>query len=314
MTGKFHDPVELPEAVQIARKERCEAITRSVKIGTAVRFFIIAAELFGVLWYGSATLLLDALATCVDVISSILLIVFIRLAEKPPDEDHPFGHGRYEPLAGLHLALFLIVIGVSMVVNQAFDLYQGDQPDYIGTYLWLVPAGVVVLLEITYRYMRKVAKKTKSSALLAEAAHFRVDIVTSVVALFALAFASIYSSSGQIFDNFGAIIISIFMIGLGINAARENLRQLMDKKPDDIYFERVKEAALKADGVEDVEKIKIQQFGPDAHVSVDIEVAPNLSVFHAHEITQHVRAEIQKDWPSVRDVIVHVEPYFPDDH
>ncbi len=314
MTHRFPDPVKLPETVEITRRKRCEAITHSVKIGTAVRLFIISAELFGVLWYGSATLLLDALATCVDVISSILLIVFIRLAERPPDDDHPFGHGRYEPLAGLHLGLFLIVIGVSMAAKQSFNLYTEEHQELLGTYLWLIPAMAVVLLEFAYRYMRRVAEETKSAALFAEAAHFRVDIITSIVALFALGFASVYTNSGQVFDHFGAIIISIFMIGLGLIAAKENLQQLMDKKPDDKYFETVRTAACRTAGVEDVEKIKIQLFGPDAHVSVDIEVQPDLSVFDAHEITQHVRAEIQKDWPSVRDVIVHVEPYFPGDH
>lgn len=314
MSSKFPDPVKPPEYVEVARKKRCEAITHSVKIGTAVRLFIIMLELVGVIWYGSATLLLDALATCVDVISSILLIIFIRLAERPPDDDHPFGHGRYEPLAGLHLGLFLIVIGVTMLAKQSFNLYAEEHQELLSPYLWGIPAVAVILLELAYRYMRRVAKETKSSALLAEAAHFRVDIITSIVALMALLFASIYTNSGQIFDHFGAMIISIFMVCLGLSAAKENLQQLMDKRPDEKYFEIVKGAACRAEGVEDVEKIKIQLFGPDAHVSVDVEVDPQLSVFEAHEITQHVRAEIQKDWPSVRDVIVHVEPYFPGDH
>ncbi|MEM1283271.1 MAG: cation diffusion facilitator family transporter [Chlamydiota bacterium] len=314
MTDKFPKPIQLPETVEIARKERCAAITHSVKIGTAVRLFIVAVELAGVVWYGSATLLLDALATCVDVISSILLILFIRLADKPPDEDHPFGHGRYEPLAGLHLALFLIVVGISMVAKQSFNLYSDRDHELLASYLWLIPAVAVVLLEIAYRYMRQVAKETRSTALYAEAAHFRVDIITSLVAIIALGFASVYSGSGQVFDHFGAIIISVLMIGLGLNAAKENIQQLMDKKPEDTYFELVTESARRVDGVKDVEKIKIQLFGPDAHVNLDIEVNPQLSVFEAHEITQHVRAEIQKDWPLVRDVIVHVEPYFPDDH
>jgi cation diffusion facilitator family transporter len=314
MNSKFPEPVKLPDTVIEARKERCEAITRSVKIGTAIRCFIIIMELVGVVWYGSATLLLDALATCVDVISSILLIVFIRLAERPPDEDHPFGHGRYEPLAGLHLGLFLIVIGVAMAAKQSFNLYTEVHQELLASYLWLIPAVAVVFLEGGYRYIRKIARETKSAALLSEAAHFRADVVTSVVALVALGTASVYPDAGPVFDHFGAIIIAILMVGLGLNAAKENLQQLMDKKPDDKFFEMVKRAACRPRGVEDVEKIKIQLFGPDAHVSVDVEVDPELSVFEAHEISQHVRAEIQKDWPSVRDVIVHIEPYFPNDH
>jgi divalent metal cation (Fe/Co/Zn/Cd) transporter len=76
----------------------------------------------------------------------------------------------------------------------------------------------------------------------------------------------------------------------------------------------VKEAALKVEGVLATEKVLIQSYGPDAHVDIDIEVAPNLSVEVAHKLTQKVRAEIQKAWPAVRDVIVHIEPYYPGDH
>lgn len=314
MTSRFPDPVMLPEEVIEARRSRCQAIVKSVKIGTLIRCFIILMELMGVLWYDSATLLLDALATCVDVISSILLIIFIRLAEKPPDDDHPFGHGRYEPLAGLHLGLFLIVIGSTMIFKQSSNLYYEPHQQYLSSYLWLIPAIAVVLLEGAYQYIKRVARKTKSTALLAEAAHFRVDIFTSVIALIALASASLFPSYGDMTDHLGAIIIAILMVALGLCAAKENIQQLMDKKPDDKFFELVRNAALRPDGVKDIEKIKIQLFGPDAHISIDVEVDPALSVYHAHEISQHVRAEVQKDWPAVRDVIVHIEPYFPNDH
>lgn len=314
MTERFPDPIKLPETVEQARKSRCEAVTFSIKIGFIIRLLIIIMELAGVVWYGSASLLLDALATCVDVISSILLIVFIKLAERPPDDDHPFGHGRYEPLAGLHLGLFLVVIGVAMVAKQSFNIYSDTHEEVLSAYIWIIPAISIVLLEVACRYIKRTAKNTKSPALNAEAAHFRVDIITSFVALFALIGASLYPSYGSVIDHIGAIVIALMMIILGINASRENLEQLMDKKPKDKFFDVVKNAALRTVGVEGTEKIRIQLFGPDAHVSIDVEVDPQLSVYEAHQISQHVRAEIQKDWPAVRDVIVHIEPFYHGDH
>ncbi len=104
------------------------------------------------------------------------------------------------------------------------------------------------------------------------------------------------------------------MIGMGIYNARENLQQLLDRAPSADCFERVKKAAVNVLGVKDTEKILIQHYGPDAHVNIDIEVDPKLSVEEAHRITQHVRAEIQREWPAVRGVTVHVEPYYPGDH
>ncbi|MFG0294568.1 MAG: cation diffusion facilitator family transporter, partial [Maioricimonas sp. JB045] len=83
---------------------------------------------------------------------------------------------------------------------------------------------------------------------------------------------------------------------------------------DDVHFDRVRTSAMRVEGVQDVEKLRIQQAGPDAHVDIDIEVDPEMSVADAHVITQHVRAQIQADWPFVRDVVVHVEPFYRDDH
>jgi len=92
------------------------------------------------------------------------------------------------------------------------------------------------------------------------------------------------------------------------------LNQLLDKIPATRYFLAVRKAAINVNGVLDTEKIRIQQYGPDAHVDIDIEVDPQLSVEKAHTISQHVRAAIQKEWPMVRDVMVHIEPYYPGDH
>ena len=115
-------------------------------------------------------------------------------------------------------------------------------------------------------------------------------------------------------DHIGAMTIASMMVVLGIYAAKNNLDQLMDRIPNRDFFERVRKASLTVIGVLDTEKIRIQLYGPDAHVDIDIEVDPLLPVHLAHEISQNVRVEIQKEWPSVRDVTVHIEPYYPGDH
>lgn len=95
---------------------------------------------------------------------------------------------------------------------------------------------------------------------------------------------------------------------------RDNLHQLLDRIPATHYFDTVKQAARRVKGVFGTEKIRIQLYGPDSHVDIDIEVEPEMSVLAAHEISQQVRVEIQKDWPAVRDVTVHIEPFYPNDH
>lgn len=311
---KYPDPIPLPENTIKERNERKKAISVSIKWGVALRSFIVLAELCAVAYFGSAALFMDALSTGIDIAASLLLLFFIKLADRPPDTNHPFGHGRFEPIAGFQLSLLLVIVGGSMLFQQSFDIFTFAPKEVINPYLWIIPAGAVLLLEVTFRTLRSIAKKNHSPALQAEAVHYRVDAISSIFAGIALGFGAYYPELSGLIDHGGAIAIAVLMIFLGINACIQNVHQLLDRKPEAELFKRVRSAALRANGVLETEKIGIQQYGPDALVTIDIEVNPKLSVLEAHEISQRVRFEIQKDWPSVRDVIVHIEPYFPNDH
>ena len=184
----------------------------------------------------------------------------------------------------------------------------------IQPFTWLIPLGAVILLEISYRHIKRTAKRQNSPALLADAVHYRIDGINSLFAMIALLFAAYFPHYSVLCDHLGAVVIAVLMVGIGGYAAKNNLHQLLDRVPPKAYFDRVHEAAMRVSGVLGTEKIRIQLYGPDAHVSIDVEVTPDLSVEMAHELTQKVRAEIQKEWPAVRDVIVHVEPFYPGDH
>lgn len=312
--SQFPDPITLPPHVPADRHRRDKQVMGAAAIGIGIRSIIITFELIGVLLFGSSSLLVDALSSSIDVISSLFLIIFIKIASKPPDANHPFGHGRLEPLAGLQLGLFMSLVGGFMIFQQLFTLEWNGEGYLINPYIWIIPLFAVVLLEISYQVIMRVAKKRHSPALAADGIHYRIDALTSILAALTLGLAAIFPTTGHFIDHIGAIIIAIVMIVIGIFAARNNLHQLMDHVPEPIYFLKVKTAAKSVNGVKDTEKIRIQLYGPNAHVDIDIEVDPELPVEEAHLISQKVRAEIQKAWPAVLDVTVHVEPFYPHDH
>lgn len=314
MTQKFPDPVGLPSYVFESRHERLKNLISSCAKGIGIRSAIIAAEFAGVLLLGSSALLMDAIASLVDVLSSVVLLVCLKLAARPPDENHPFGHGRYEPLVGLQLGLFLTLIGCVMLFQQGFAVSQANVAEHIDKRVWIIPFFATILLELCYRMTMKAAKRQHSPAMAADAVHYRIDGITSFCATLALVLAAFYPHIGVYVDHIGAIVIAILMVILGLNASWQNMQQLLDRVPDKIFFQRVENAAKRVPGVLGTEKIRIQHSGPDAHVDIDVEVDPTLTVDEAHKISQHVRAEIQKDWPLVQDVIVHIEPFFPNDH
>ncbi len=310
---RFPDPIKVPGEVPAARQRRIKALVRSTMQGIWVRLLIAAVELVTAVTFGSAALFMDALATTIDVATSVFLIFCFKFADRPPDKNHPFGHGRLEPLAGLQLGILLIVIGVGMGVYQVTNAVT--EPEHIiNPYLWIIPFGATLLLEFCYQLIMHSAKKQHSPALAADAWHYRIDALTSFAAGMTLVLVAMYPMMGSMIDNLGAFFISIMMIVAGYKAARKNLNQLIDTTPAADFFDKVKTAALRVEGVLATEKIRIQQYGPDAHVNIDIEVEPYLTVEAAHTISQKVRVEIQKEWPFVRDVTVHIEPFYPNDH
>lgn len=311
---QYPDPVKPPPNVFSARRERNKQLTSSAKRGVFIRLFIITCEIFGAWYFYSSALGMDALASFVDVFFSISLIYFIKFADKPPDANHPFGHGRFEPLVGMQIGVIISIIGIFAFFQQIMQMPSQTTQESLISYAWVIPLIAVFFLEICYRVVMKAAKEQNSPALAADAIHYRIDGVTSAMAAIALLCAAYFPSFSHILDHLGAIAISCFMIGMGIYAAKNNLYQLIDTAPESEYFDKVRNAALHVEGVRETEKIRIQRYGPDAHVNIDIEVDPKMPVEDAHKITQNVRAEIQKAWPAVRDVLVHVEPYYPGDH
>lgn len=312
--SKFPKPLTPGEETKAARKQRYDEIFFGATSGALVRCFIAGFELFFAVNYGSASLFMDALSTGLDIAASGVLILSFKLAAKPPDRNHPFGHGRFEPLAGLQLGLFLAILGGWLFVYNTNEIAKFDLVSRFQSWLFLVPFFSMILLEICYQRLKRIAKRQMSPALYSEAMHYRVDSLTSLFAMIALLLSNFAPSFSQQFDHLGASFIALFMVVVGINAAKKNIHQLLDRVPSEEYFSRVRKAALATEGVLGTEKIRMLLYGPDAHVDIDIEVDPLMTVEVAHEISQRVRVEIQKEVPETRDVIVHIEPYYPGDH
>lgn len=310
----FPNPLPIPEDILQARHERKALLMRSARRGIALRLSIALIEVLVVFFFGSATLLLDALSSVSDIAASALLIACVAAADRPPDSNHPFGHGRFEPLTGLLMGIVLIILGGVMFIFQAFELMHPPQQEHFQPWLWLVPLAAFFLLESAYWIVIRAAKRMHCPALAVDAIHYRVDAVTSIVAAAVLVSAAYSPEWSFLLDHYGAAVIALFMVVLGFWSAHSNVQQLTDRAPAPEYFARVRGAALAVAGVFETEKLRIQTYGPDAHISIDIEVDPHLSVDEAHQISQKVRLSIQRQWPAVRDVIVHIEPYYPNDH
>jgi cation diffusion facilitator family transporter len=153
----------------------------------------------------------------------MLLILCVILADRPPDRHHPFGHGRFEPIAGLQLGFLLVVFGGVMTYKQICAALEGGHTGVINPNAWIIPLVAIILLELAYRHLKKTAKLRNSPALLSDAVHYRLDAINSLFAMFALVIAAYVPKYSQVIDHIGAVLIAILMITVGTIAAKENM-------------------------------------------------------------------------------------------
>lgn len=273
-------------------------------INTTLAIIKLVAGLVG----RSHALVADAVESLMDIVASLVVWGGLRIAAAPPDEMHPYGHGKAEALATLIVAMILAAAGVSIAVASVRELLSPQHAPAAFT-LWVLLA-VVVIKEALYRIGRLVSRRTGSGAVLADAVHHRSDAITSAAAALGISIALLGGPGFEIADSIAALFASAIIMFNAGRLMRSPLQELMDtRSPEPIR--RAREIAHAVVGVKDIEKLHARKSGRQYLVDIHVEVDPAMSVRDAHEIAHRVKDEIRAAMPEVLDVLVHIEPHAP---
>jgi cation diffusion facilitator family transporter len=263
---------------------------------------IAAAKLAVGALTGSVAVLGDGLHSALDLALAGLTLFAVRLAAKPPDETHPFGHGRAENLAALAQAVVMALVALGVGAEAVRRLFLGrfvDPP----LYAVLVTAAALLVGIWRSTVVRRAAKRYSSPALEADAANLTADVVESLaVVIGLLAARSGYAAA----DPIAALVVVVVMFSMAVRIGIRAANVLMDRAPPDIAA-RVAEAAEAVEGVVDVGGLRVRQSGPDVHAEVTVSVGRTASVERSHEITEAVEAAVADAVPGATTT-VHVEP------
>jgi cation diffusion facilitator family transporter len=273
---------------------------------------MIVSGLLGALKIGvglvghSAAVTADGFESAADVFTSGMVLVGMTIAARPPDENHPYGHGRVEILTGLLLGFLLFGAGLIIALHAWTGAGNVETPPAAYA-IWpvLISIGVKFAM-VTYK--RRAAQQYSSSALRADAANDAVDIVSGVVAMTALLLTLQYPNRYPRADQYGAFIVGAIVMATAVRVAYEAAMHLMDTMPDDIAMEDIRKAAVTVPDVVGVEKCFARKTGLKYHVDLHLEVDPDITVRASHDIAQRVRERVCELLPWVADVLVHVEP------
>lgn len=268
---------------------------------------LAAAKITVGLHAGSTATVSDGIESAGDVLASGLVLLGLMIAAKPPDAEHPYGHGRLETLSALAVGMMLVTTG-TFIAFESLHL-AGQSPHSPASYaVWPLIASII-LKSITSAFKRIYGKKINSSGLVADAWNDTVDVLSGTVALAGLGLTLFNPTKFPSADHIGGSLVGVIVIFLGIRVVRDNVFELMDTMPSPQAMDRIRHVGLSIPGVLGIEKCFARKTGLKWHVDLHLEVDPAMSVYDSHEIATQVKEKIRSEIPWVADVLVHVEPH-----
>jgi len=258
----------------------------------------------------SSAIIADGLHSLSDLASDIPVLWGISAAKQPPDEDHHYGHSRYETITALFVGILLIGAALFVAGQAIITLSQ----HHAGLRNWLpfyMALASIILKELLYWWTRAVGRRFHNTALIANAWHHRSDAFTSIAAALGIAGALLGGERWAFLDHLTAVLLASFLIYIGIRIIRQSLKKLTDRAPGPEVVAQLHQAITQIPGVRSFHAFRARHSGAGNRIEMDvhIQVDPEISVRAGHEIANQVEKEIRRSNPDVTTVVVHIEPF-----
>lgn len=254
----------------------------------------------------SYALIADAIESTTDVFSSFLVLLGLKYSARPADDNHPYGHGRAEPLVTFAVVGFLIVSATVIVLESIENIqtpHKVPKP-----YTLIVLAAIIVTKEIFYRFISKKSDETKSTSLKADAWHHRSDAITSLMAFIGISIAIFMGKGYETADDWAALFASGFILYNAYLILRPALGEIMDEHLYDDLVEEIRNVSEKVPGVIETEKCFVRKTGMTFHIDLHVVVDGELTVNEGHEIAHNLKNTVLQEIPEIADMLIHIEP------
>lgn len=287
-------------------KARLTRSLRATFLGLAANAGLTAAKFVAGILGHSHALVADAVESLADIFSSLVVWRGLVVAAEPADEDHPYGHGKAEPIAAAVVSTMLLLAAGGIVIQAFREIQQRHASPAPFTLVVLVV--VVVIKESLFRFVRREALSVESSAVHTDAWHHRSDVVTSLAAAIGISVALLGGKGYEAADDVAAVLAATIIAWNGWRLLCPALNELMDRAPDRQVVDQIRQIAEAVPGVDRVEKCLVRKVGYHYFVDMHVEVDPQMTVLLSHHIAHAVKDNIRNQIPAVRDVLVHIEP------
>ena len=273
----------------------------------AVNLMLSIFKLIAGLLASSGAMISDAIHSASDVFSTIIVIIGVKISGKASDEDHPYGHDRFECVASIILAILLGVTGVGIGLTGVQKLIAGHYDTLAIPGILALAAAVIsiVVKEIMYWYTRNAAKKINSGALMADAWHHRSDALSSVGSFVGILGARM---GFPMLDPLASVVICLFVVKAAVDIFRDAISKMTDRSCDQKTVNEMHDCIMNIRGVEGIDLLKTRSFGSKYYVDIEISADGNKKLWETHAIAENVHQAIEHQFPLVKHCMVHVNP------
>lgn len=291
--------------------DRTAKVTFVTLVGSVVNIILTVFKIFAGVLGRSTAMIADGIHSLSDLLSDIVVIVFVKISAKGRDKDHDYGHGKFETFATLIISLMLIVVAVNLMsgginkIRQILDGGEVSSPGMIA--LWAAVASIV-LKEILYRYTIIQGRALNSPMMIANAWHHRSDAFSSVGSLLGIAGAIFLGDKFVILDPITGCVISIFILVMAVKMSVPAIKELLDVSLPDEVEQQIVSTAKSIQGVIDLHELKTRREGPGIIMEGHLVLDSDISLKEAHNISKKVEESLRKEFGSETQISLHLEP------
>jgi cation diffusion facilitator family transporter len=271
-----------------------------------VNLVFAAAKILGGFIGNAYVLIADGIESALDIAGSLIIWGGLKFAARPPDETHPYGHGKAEPIAAVVVAFGVLAAALGLAIESIREIrtpHHGPAPFTLGILI-----VVIVVKEILFRYVNRVGRNVESTAVQTDAWHHRSDALTSAAAFIGITAALVGGRGWESADDWAALFACCVIAANGVRLLRPALYEIMDTAPRGEIVDRVRNAAIAVPGVMEIEKSFVRKMGLSFYVDLHVRVDARITVREGHDIAHRVKRAIQETDGRIADVLVHIEP------
>lgn len=296
---------------ELDKLTREKEIYKVTLLGSFVNLLLVIFKFLAGIAGHSAAMLADAVHSLSDFITDVIVILFVRISNKPQDKSHDYGHGKYETLATALIGVALLGVGLGILWNGANEILaflRGEQLRSPGMLALVAAAVSIVLKEILYQYTVRMGKKYNSQAVIANAWHHRSDALSSIGTAVGIGGAILLGPHWAVLDPVAAVVVSFFIMRVSIKLLIPCIDELLEKSLPENVEQEIEQIVLSVEGVTEPHHLRTRRIGNNYAIEVHVRMDGNITLYKAHETASAIEHKLKERFGEDTYMGIHVEP------